>query len=109
VFKLRHDEGVKERSFYLCKIQSFYYKKYVQCREIKKSTDFLRNLPKSSELIYRNVTRWVWQHCLSTVTPGVWNISVEHTANEIIKRWRKEKIIDAQEVEPLRLSVNTGD
>jgi hypothetical protein len=63
VFKLRHDEGVKERSFYLCKIQSFYYKKYVQCREIKKSTDFLRNLPKSSELIYRNVTRWVWQHC----------------------------------------------
>jgi hypothetical protein len=64
VFKLRHDEGVKERSFYLCKIQSFYYKKYVQCREIKKSTDFLRNLPKSSELIYRNVTRWVWQHCL---------------------------------------------
>jgi hypothetical protein len=36
VFKLRHDEGVKERSFYLCKIQSFYYKKYVQCREIKK-------------------------------------------------------------------------
>jgi hypothetical protein len=66
VFKLRHDEGVKERSFYLCKIQSFYYKKYVQCREIKKSTDFLRNLPKSSELIYRNVTRWVWQHCLQS-------------------------------------------
>jgi hypothetical protein len=64
VFKLHHDEGVKERSFYLCKIQSFYYKKYVQCREIKKSTDFLRNLPKSSELIYRNVTRWVWQHCV---------------------------------------------
>jgi hypothetical protein len=63
LFKLRHDEGVKERSFYLCKIQSFYYKKYVQCREIKKSTDFLRNLPKSSELIYRNVIRWVWQHC----------------------------------------------
>jgi hypothetical protein len=57
LFKLRHDEGVKERSFYLCKIQSFYYKEYVQCREIKKSTDFLRNLPKSSELIYRNVTR----------------------------------------------------
>jgi hypothetical protein len=59
---------VKERSFYLCKIQSFYYKKYVQCREIKKSTDFLRNLPKSSELIYRNVTRWVWQHCVSVLS-----------------------------------------
>jgi hypothetical protein len=51
----------------------------------------------------------MWLEALSTVTPEVWNISVEHTANEIIKRWRKEKIIDAQEVEPLRLSVNTGD
>jgi hypothetical protein len=51
----------------------------------------------------------IWLEALSTVTPGVWNISVEHTANEIIKRWRKEKIIDAQEVEPLRLSVNTAD
>jgi transposase len=51
----------------------------------------------------------MWLEALSTVTLEVWNISVEHTANEIIKRWRKEKIIDAQEVEPLRLSVNTGD
>jgi hypothetical protein len=53
LFKLRHDEGVKERSFYLCKIQSFYYKKYVVPRNKKiyrfftKPTEKFRvNLPK---------------------------------------------------------------
>jgi hypothetical protein len=51
----------------------------------------------------------MWLEALSTVTPEIWTKCVDHAEKEIVHWWKKEKVIEQQEVQPLIFSVNTGD
>jgi hypothetical protein len=51
----------------------------------------------------------MWLEALSTVTPEIWTKYVDHAEKEIVHWWKKEKVIEQQEVQPLIFSVNTGD
>ncbi|XP_072402028.1 uncharacterized protein [Diabrotica undecimpunctata] len=50
----------------------------------------------------------MWKEALQTITPQKWQNSIRHT-EDIIKQWyQRERIIDRQEILPIRININ-GD
>lgn len=43
----------------------------------------------------------MWQEALNQVTPEIWNNSVQHTEEIIDRWWKREQLLDRQEVAPL--------